>query len=329
MEKVLNQEEIDAMVRAARAGAPAPPGATAAPAKVTPWDARQAGHLGREQLRAINQLHEAFARNLTHSLGAYLRVVFEAAFVSAEHLTYSEFLQRLPEVTYLACFRLSPLSAVAVLQLDLSVALPIIDLLLGGQGTGGPSSREITEIEEQILESVGKIICRELQVAWIPLNLEFVFDQRQRATEVVRLMPPEEKTLSLNFEITMPEVRGSLSVAFPAVVSNALLRKLSRDWAYQKPRGPAGSAEQLRLRLGRCPLSTELDLTGIAMPLRQVVSLAPGQILRLPRRVGTPAVVRVAGHDMFAASPVRCAEHRAARILQCLPPRNADKKETP
>ena len=49
-------------------------------------NARRAGQIGREQLQAINLLHEGFARNLTHSLGAYLRVVFTATLVSAEHL---------------------------------------------------------------------------------------------------------------------------------------------------------------------------------------------------------------------------------------------------
>ncbi len=62
MEKVLNQGEIDAMVRAARSGK----GANAAAGPVVqPWDIRQAGQIGRDQLRAINQLHELFARNLT------------------------------------------------------------------------------------------------------------------------------------------------------------------------------------------------------------------------------------------------------------------------
>jgi len=55
MEKVLDQQEIDDMVRAARSGT-----ATAGSAGpvVQAWDVRQAGQIGREQLRAINQLHE-------------------------------------------------------------------------------------------------------------------------------------------------------------------------------------------------------------------------------------------------------------------------------
>src|SRR5262249_34139374 len=139
---------------------------------VQPWDVRQAGQIGSEQMRAINQLHEGFARNLTHAVGAYLRIAFDCSLVSAEHLTYREFLHSLPEKTYLASCDLLPMEAIAILQFDLAVAFPVIDLLLGGEGKGGDLGREITEIEEQILESIMRIICRELQNAWQAISLE-------------------------------------------------------------------------------------------------------------------------------------------------------------
>jgi flagellar motor switch protein FliM len=81
MEKELNQQAIDAILQAARGGKA---GAASGSSEVKPWDARQAGQIGREQVRSISLLHEGFARNLTHSLGAYLRIVFEAALTSAE-----------------------------------------------------------------------------------------------------------------------------------------------------------------------------------------------------------------------------------------------------
>src|SRR5271167_4064028 len=108
MQNELNQKQIDAMVQAARSGGHTDTGPTKEP-RVEPWDVRRAGQIGREQLQAITQLHESFARSLTHALGAYLRVVFSAALVSAEHLTYREFLHRIPETTYLASCRLDPM----------------------------------------------------------------------------------------------------------------------------------------------------------------------------------------------------------------------------
>jgi flagellar motor switch protein FliM len=93
------------------------------------------------------------------------------------------------------------------------------------------------------------MICRELQGAWRVLSLHFLFEQRQRHLQVEKLLPADEKTLALSFEIRILENRGTLTIAFPAVVSNALLRKLANENAYQRPRVTRESVERLRSRL--------------------------------------------------------------------------------
>jgi DNA-binding response OmpR family regulator len=74
------------------------------------------------------------ATNLVDVYVAYLRVVFEAALVSAEHLTYRDYLQRLPEVTYMCSCKLVPMDVTALMQPDLSITFPLIDLPIGRRG---------------------------------------------------------------------------------------------------------------------------------------------------------------------------------------------------
>ncbi|HVN18425.1 MAG TPA: FliM/FliN family flagellar motor switch protein [Dongiaceae bacterium] len=319
MQKVLNQEEIDAMVRAARGGSHSQPEKRSQP-HVEPWDVRRAGQIGREQLQTITLLHEGFARNLTHSLGAYLRVVFAATLVSAEHLMYREFLQRVPETTYLASCRLNPTGVNAALQLDLKVAFPFIDLLLGGEGKSLAATRALSEIEVHILDAVARIICRELGAAWQALSLEFNFEERLDAGEAQRLMGPEEKILSLSFEITMPDVRGGLNVAVPASVSNALLRKISSDWTERRPRFTRDGRERLMRRLMNCPFEVELGAKDLRIRMRDVRNLAPGAVLGFQRLVSEPASLLIAGSESFRAIPARSGEHRAARVVAPVSP---------
>jgi len=332
MEKVLNQEEIDAMVRLARSGGRLEARASSSP-QVELWDVRLAGQIGRGQLQAITSLHEGFARNLTHALGAYLRVAFAATLVSAENLTYGEFLQRIPETTYLASCHLEPMGVNAALQLDLKVALPIIDLLLGGEGKAASATRELTEIEEQILESVARIVCRELGSAWQALELEVGFEERLDAGAAPQLMPPEEKTLALSFEVTMPEVRGGLNVAVPGVVSNALLRKISADWSHRRPRGAGDSRMRLMRRLLECPFQAELGAKDVRVALSALAGLAPGNVLSFARSAAEPASLLIAGQEMFRALPARCGDRRAARVLAAVadptggPPEDREAKD--
>lgn len=313
MQKELNQEQIDAMVQAARSGV----GAAAAQEepRVDLWDVRRAGQIGREQLQAVTELHEGFARSLTHSLGAYLRVVLTAALVSAEHLTYREFLERIPETTYFASCKLEPMGVEAALQLDLKVAFSIVDLLLGGEGKGAAATREITEIEQEIIESVARIVCRELGRAWQAVNLQVGFEKRLEPAEMQRVMSPDDKTLSLSFEVTMSEVRGSLNLAVPVSVSHALLRKISAEWNTRRPRRRSEWRDRLKQRLLECPFSLELAAGDLRAAVSELSEIAPGHVLGLGRKANQPASLLVAGVEMFGATPARCGESRAAHLL--------------
>jgi flagellar motor switch protein FliM len=321
MQNELNQEQIDAMLRAARTGAGAEAGRAQEP-KVELWDVRRAGQIGREQLQAITRLHEGFARSLTHSLGAYLRVVFTATLVSAEHLTYREFLDRVAETTYLAACKLEPMGVNGALQMDLKVLFPIIDLLLGGEGKSIPATREITEIEEQIVESVARIVCRDLGTAWQAVNLEVDFEKRMDPADAQRLMLGGDKVLSLSFEIAVLEARGGLNLAVPVSVSHTLLRKISAEQRDRRPRGRSDWRDRLKRRLLECPFTVELGVGGLRAPVSELSQLQAGQLLSLGRSVAPPASLLMAGVEMFHAVPARFGDSRAAQVLAA-----ADKPE--
>lgn len=320
MEKVLTQEEIDALFRAAWGKAAPESGGESAAVQVEHWNLHEAGRLRKEQLHSITQLHESFARNLSHSLGAYLRDNSEVTLVSVEQLAYREFLSRLPDLTYYSSFRLRPSGCSGILQLDLALAFPIIDLLLGGQGQNQPATREVSEIEELLLEGVGHIICRELTNVWQPLGVEVAFEQRQAAAQMLRIMPAQEKTLTLSFEMTLPGIRGLLNVAIPAVVSNALLRKLTTELVYQRPREAPQQHESIRRRLLECDVEVVLGTPVLPVDLLRLLELRPGSILMLQRSIEEPATLRLGGRDAWWARPVQSGiRKRAAQLIERIP----------
>ena len=196
---------------------------------------------------------------------------------------------------------------------------PIVDLLLGGEGKGGDLGRPITEIEEQLLESILRIICRELQVTWQAISLAFEFGQRQPVGQAQQLMPPDEKNLCLSFEVKMPDTRGTLNLAVPAVVSNALLRKISADCSYRRPRGANEARQQIQEKLLECAFPVELCVPHLQLPLQTVADLAPGTLLSLSRSASAPAVLLVDEIRLGLATPVRVNARRAARVLSLEP----------
>ncbi len=317
MEKVLNQEEIDAMFRSALGhGA----GAADNAPKYKPCDFRQAGQIKRDQVRAISNLHEGFARDLTNALGAYLRVVFEVNLVSVEQLTFREFLQRIPDLAYLATFQVKPMGASAALDLEPSLVFPIIDLLLGGVGRMTEQERDITEIEEGIMEGVVRILCREMQNAWSALGSVFEFEERLHPTQLQRLMPPADKTLCLSFEIHMPESHGVMNVAFPAVASNALLRRLDHDGGYSRHRGPSTARQRILEHAMDFAFDFSLHMPDQKLPIRLLAGLEPELIIPFTHRADAAIHGNLAGNTIYEAFPIRSGNLRAAKVSQILPP---------
>jgi flagellar motor switch protein FliM len=311
MEKMLKQNEIDALFEAARTTMPE----SSRPevrARVVPYNFSSAGQISNDQMRAISLLNDLFARNLTHNLAAWLRTRLQVNLVSAEQIQFNEFVLRIPEVSYVASVRLEPLGALSVLQLDLALAPPIIDLLLGGEGKDGPL-RELTDIEESILGSVVEIVCRELTAAWQQVGLSFNFERRQMQTQVARIMPVTEKTLCLSFEIRMPHSSGLLNLAFPAVVANTILRRLTSDWGRRR-RHAGETRARMETTARRIRFGGSLQLPTVKLPASQIQNLEPGVLLRLDLAANTLPEWRVGGLPLSQAAAIRQGPHRAARI---------------
>lgn len=317
MEKILNQDEIDQLFRAAQGLAPK----GLKKRSVQPCDFRRAGQLTKEQVQQVTILHEAFAPNLANSLGAYLRVAFQSSLVSVEQLEYTEFLSRLPEQTYFATLMLLPLEESAAIQMDLSLAFPMIDLLLGGSGQGIPEPRDLTEIEEQILESVVAIINRELQAIWeLTLAIEFKSGRRLKQSQIMTMIPAVERVLNLSFEIRLSELRGNLNFIFPAVVSNMLLRKLALQGMAARRRPSADDAARLRQSLLDSVQIVDLNLHHIPLRIGDIVEMKPGRVLPLHHSVRESMWVAVNNHPVFTGIPVSCGPLRGGLIQDFLGP---------
>ncbi len=207
MAKQLGQESIDELFAAAQAALGETvwrPGAEAGPEL---YNFSRAGQISNEQMRAISTVNDLFARNLMHSLGVWLRTAFEVKLVAGEQLPYGEFVERLARPTYVCSMRLEPFDAIGLMEVDLTLAWPIVDVLLGGVGQAA-EARELTDIEEAVLVSVVRRIVHELNVAWKPVGLQMAFERRETEDHAERMMTATEKTLCVSFEVRVPEAQG-------------------------------------------------------------------------------------------------------------------------
>lgn len=317
MEKILTQEEINSLLRAARTSPDARSGGAKARA-FSPFVFGKAAPISKEQVREISQIHDAFVYRLKNRIGAYLQIALEINPMSVEETPYAEFTQTLPERVYLASLSVLPTNSLALLSLDLPVAFAIIDLMLGGNGKPEAMDRHTTEIEDKVIQTFIDMICEELGVAWRQaLDVNFAFDQTQRPAELFRLLPPYEKVLFLSFEVRMLEVFSTLSLAFPATVCSLLLQKLANQ--NRRSRRPAPeSMAVLWKRLENCLFNVEMLLPPKKMRAQDVLELRPGQTILIQHETSQPAVIKVAGTSMFTGYPIRKGAQRGGVVHEKL-----------
>jgi flagellar motor switch protein FliM len=312
MGKQLGQGDIDALFSAAGANVSASPAGPTSEALLERYDFSRAGQISNDQMRAISSVNDLFARNLMHTLGAWLRTPFKMKLVAGEQLPFSEFLERLSSPSYICSIRLEPLGAVGLLELELALASPIVDVLLGGVGRAWPT-RELTDIEEAILTSVVQMAVVELNLAWQSVGLEFVFEKRESEPAVTRMLTAGEKTLCVSFEARMPEAQGAMNLCLPAVVLNAILRRLISEGDRPKRRSKEAHA-RIRELMGGAKVGTVLQFPVMRLRGGELAALEPGTVLRLPLAKHSASELRVGGLQFGRAHPVLTGEHRGAQL---------------
>lgn len=278
----------------------------------------RAGHLGPDLMRGLGLMQEHIARSMTHTLSAWLRTGFNMSTLPAEQKNFGALLAQVPEISYVCSLRLEPLASHGVLQMDLALAPPIVDVLLGGTGRQG-DVRDLTEIEEAILLSVTDIVVRELNKAWQNSPLQFALGKRERDAQLQRLMPHTEKLVQLQWTVSMPEASGVLSICLPTVAVSSAMRKMAAQ--RERPRRHSDAvAAHMRERVSEAQLPVTLRLPSVLVRTSEVASLRVGQIFRLGMARTEVPFLAVGETNCFTTDAVRAGDNRGARIVAPIQP---------
>ena len=314
LKKVLNQQEIDAILDKNRAAT-----SKAAPRSVEPCNFHNTGQMSDQYVRFMTSLYEAYARSVSNSLGAYLRARFEMTLASVEQVPVRDFLAGFKEAGFVALLNLEPSDSVVVLQVETAIVFPIIDVLLGGFGMPSVISRELTEIDREIMEGVTQILGRQLETAWQPLGAKITLDRLQKAAQIQSVYSATEKLTVLTFEARLNETTGAIILSLPASVGSALLREISSD-QQGRPNVDSVDRPSLQARILECQFDSTVGISDLKVRLRDLVGLRPGSVLNLRVPVQSPASLILGGREFFEAIPVRSGKQRAAQLLRSSSP---------
>jgi len=269
--------------------------------QVTLYDFKRPNRVSKEQLRAFRGVHDKMARSLASQISSIMRSIVEIQLHSVDQMTYGEFLMSLPNPTSFNVFSVKPLEGSGIIEINPSIAFPMLDRLLGGKGEPFDATREFSDIELSLFETILRVMMSTLKEAWAPvMEIYPTIESKESSPNVVQIVAQNEIVVMVVMEIIIGHSSGMMNICYPVIALEPVLPKLaSRDLMLNEMSSKKSRNTELKVLLGGAKVDIEANLGDANLSLNDILELKVGDIIRLSSPADDVITVSVDGKDRF------------------------------
>ncbi|HEY2951224.1 MAG TPA: FliM/FliN family flagellar motor switch protein [Verrucomicrobiae bacterium] len=285
-----------------------------------PFNFRQPSLLTAGELRKLRLRHDEFCRALTTRLSIFFRLEFGAQILGFETIPYPKFISILANPTHVVLFKVESLDGVGLIEMPPKLGIAIVDRLLGGPGKSVALSRDLSEIEVELLNQALQPFLQEWcrAVALLPEATPALL-AHETNPRYLQTASNETNMLVLALGIRITDCAEKVHLAFPFSMLEALIRQLNPSLETKKENTtapPAAVEWNTEFNSLKVPLSAEWE--GIEINTRQLVQLKVGDILPIDPQHANHTHVRLAKVRKFIARLGRCGNTWAVELTQSI-----------
>ncbi len=327
MADVLDQAEVDALLAAVDSGQVTEGktdvygrGKQKQPHDVRAYDFKRPERVSKDQMRALEAIHEGFARNFGASLSAFLRTIVEVRVTTTEQLTYSEFIYSLPNPTCFNLLAAPPLEGQMCLEISPLIIYPIIDRLLGGSSAEMfIPQRPLTSIEQRLISRILDRALANLTEVWSALvGVKFALTETESNPHLVQIVAPNEVVVVVGFELKMGARAGTISLCIPFNVIEPVMDRLAtQSWLlYQQKASSDRQVTELGGHVRRSKVLMRTFLAETSVTLGDLLTLTPGDIIETERPANSEVLIQIEGKNKYAGRLGQYKGMKAVRITR-------------
>jgi len=283
----------------------------------------------KDQLRAVELIHEDLAERLTTTLPTILRTDFRLRLALVDQGRFDDLIGEPAPATLLNVLTLDPLPGYAVLIISSEISWVMLERMLGGSGRGerrenGSRTHKLTDIGQTLLRSVVEHILDNMKASWSKMvDLTPRLDDSTPHHNRVRMLMGSARVVLVTFEMVIQGVSGTISLYIPFAMLKPVAEVLNpHRWVAGQEKQRRDDTDHERLQqhiLGvRVPLSVVLGMAELTMA--DLAHLSPGDVIALQTPVGRDLPVLVGGHVHYLAQPGRLERKLAVRISATIEP---------
>lgn len=284
------------------------------------YNFRRPDKFSKDHLRALQDVHREFSRQISLVLTAYLRMHIEIDVVSTDQLTYDEFMRSMPSPITIGIFELNPLPGQILLGVSFEVLSCIVDRMLGGVGLSENRQRELTDIEEALAKKVIERTVKTLESAWsniVPVQAEVV--GLDNSYQMIQVATSGEIVALITFEVQIAgRYFGLMSLCFPYPVLETVLAHLSTQHIFQTKGIVATTEERQKMiqKLNTSKVDLSVLFGSCDITLNEFLDIKEGDILKLYNKTTEDLVVKINEEKKFFARPGTLKNNVCVRITE-------------
>jgi flagellar motor switch protein FliM len=287
--------------------------------KIKTYDFNRPNRFSKDHMRTLEMLHEIFSRGFTAAVAAYLRTVAEIKVVSVTQLPFREYTMSLPRPDCIFVLKMEPLEGSFLMEINPELVLTLIDRILGGPGKAPNAARELTLIEQSVIEKIVNRGMENLQEAWLKVgHFQPKLTGYETTAQFVQIVAPNEIAAVIEFEVKINEITGKMSMCIPYVVLEPVIGDLSaQKWfTVGKKESTTETVENLTkvMKGTTIPIVAQVGKTQINV--RELLNLKAGDVIRLNTSPHAEIEILIEGLVKLSGRPGVSSKKKAIQITR-------------
>lgn len=319
MSKILEQDEVDALLRGLSGGDVETE--TEIPeddSGVVAFDLANQDRIIRGRMPVLEIVNDRFSRLCTNALANTMRKRVDINPISIDMSKFGDFMRSLPVPTSISIFKMDPLRGNALLVVDSRLVFALVENFFGGAGSQPKvEGRDFTPIEQAIVERVVKIALANMEESWKPVHEVHVEMVRTEVNpQFAAIVPPSDVVIVVTFEVELENAIGSLIVCLPYATMEPIRSKLHASFQSERLEVDHVWINRFKERLMETPVEMIVRLGKTSISGRQLLYLREGDILLLDTDEDELLEAEVEGVRKFQGLPGRVKGNKSFQVVK-------------
>jgi flagellar motor switch protein FliM len=286
--------------------------------QIKPYNFWSPDHFSKDQMRAVELVHEDLAERLTSSLPPFIRTSMRPRVVHTEQGRFHDFLKDLPPASLFHMISLAPLPGQMVLTISPDVGSLILEQRLGGQGERSSHNRILTEIDQFLLRGMVEHMLNDVKASWNKVvSIEPSLEDSTVNQHWVQMVMGNERVMLITFELAMQNMTGTMNIYIPFTMLKPIANVLNTHvwFSGRKERQADPEARKATSQnISQVQLTLRVILGVTDVNFSDLLNMKVGDVIPLETATYQELPVYVADRNCYMARIGKMGNYMAAQI---------------